>query len=150
MTRTCCDCANTFNATGKNYRCNTCRRIYDKAWRGRHLANGTPVKTGKMPLSYHREYNKKYFQSVDNRLRRNENMKKYRNGPLRDNHKARWLVNRALAKGDLKKQPCQICGAKIVQTHHDDYKKPLDIMWLCAAHHRMVHAKAEGRPCPQS
>jgi ribosomal protein S27AE len=33
---------------------------------------------------------------------------------------------------------CSKCGAK-AQAHHDDYKKPLDVRWLCPKHHGEHH-----------
>jgi ribosomal protein S27AE len=50
-------------------------------------------------------------------------------------------VSRALAKGVLKKQNCQHCGRADSQAHHEDYSKPLDVMWLCSTCHGALHAK---------
>jgi hypothetical protein len=36
--------------------------------------------------------------------------------------------------------PCKNCGSVIgVHAHHDDYSKPLDVMWLCPLHHKERH-----------
>jgi hypothetical protein len=35
-------------------------------------------------------------------------------------------------------QPCEVCDAP-GERHHDDYDKPLDIRWLCRAHHGETH-----------
>lgn len=41
-----------------------------------------------------------------------------------------------------KKKPCKICNTtKRLHAHHPDYSKPLDIIWLCALHHKQVHMK---------
>ena len=48
---------------------------------------------------------------------------------------ARKAVYIALRKGELIKRPCEICGDRRSQAHHDDYSKPLEVKWLCAAHH---------------
>jgi hypothetical protein len=40
----------------------------------------------------------------------------------------------ALRNGTLKKKPC-FCGEKKVEAHHHDYRKPLDVVWLCKPHH---------------
>ena len=38
---------------------------------------------------------------------------------------------------------CSECGSTFhIQAHHDDYSKPLDVRWLCAACHKQHHAKA--------
>jgi hypothetical protein len=36
--------------------------------------------------------------------------------------------------------PCSICGEqKTIHAHHDDYTKPLDVIWLCRKHHQERH-----------
>lgn len=59
----------------------------------------------------------------------------------RHRHKARahMLVRDAVAAGLLMRSPCEICGHFEVQGHHDDYEKPLDVRWLCKAHHEAHH-----------
>lgn len=54
---------------------------------------------------------------------------------------ARIAVTAALQKGSLRKQPCAICGHPIAEAHHADYGKPLDITWLCKAHHVEAHRR---------
>lgn len=53
-------------------------------------------------------------------------------------NRSHWKVWEALRYGRLKKLPCQICGSKKVQGHHKDYNRPLEVVWLCLQHHRMV------------
>lgn len=41
-------------------------------------------------------------------------------------------------------EPCEVCGAtKNVHRHHDDPKKQLEVMFLCALHHRRRHIEME-------
>lgn len=49
------------------------------------------------------------------------------------------LVQRAKERGELKRQPCEVCGEVSVVAHHDDYAKPLDVRWLCRSHHQKWH-----------
>ncbi len=54
--------------------------------------------------------------------------------------RAKSKVNDAIRRGHMVKQPCQVCGrVDHVHGHHDDYTKPLEIMWLCPIHHRERH-----------
>lgn len=54
--------------------------------------------------------------------------------------KARAAVARAVRAGVLVKQPCAVCGfGGRVHAHHNDYSKPLEVRWLCQAHHTEVH-----------
>lgn len=43
-------------------------------------------------------------------------------------------------KGLIQKAPCIICGEEKVDGHHEDYSRPLDLVWLCRSHHRQLHA----------
>ena len=67
---------------------------------------------------YIREYNKKY--------------------PMK--YKAKNMINNAIRDGKLFREPCEECGISNSHGHHDDYSKPLNVRWLCAAHHQKWHA----------
>ena len=56
-----------------------------------------------------------------------------------EREQAKRLVYRALRSGRLVREPCKICGASDVQAHHADYTRPLDVEWLCTAHHARIH-----------
>lgn len=46
-----------------------------------------------------------------------------------------WRLACKIAKG-----PCESCGEKEnVHRHHDDYRKPLEVIFLCAKHHSHRH-----------
>jgi hypothetical protein len=47
-------------------------------------------------------------------------------------------LNAAVKKGEIVRQPCEVCGAD-AQAHHDDYSRPLDVRWLCTKHHAEHH-----------
>lgn len=54
--------------------------------------------------------------------------------------KAVCLVNNAIQSGKLFNEPCEACGLEYgVHAHHDDYSKPLNVRWLCPAHHKQWH-----------
>lgn len=53
--------------------------------------------------------------------------------------KAHYRVKDAVLSGLLKKHPCEKCGEKKANAHHDDYSKPLQVRWLCSLHHREHH-----------
>lgn len=55
-------------------------------------------------------------------------------------YKATNMVNNFIRDGKLFREPCCVCGSnEKVHAHHDDYAKPLNVRWLCAAHHRQWH-----------
>jgi len=87
------------------------------------------IKTG-----YYREYDRKR----GNRLPENYQAEYREAYPAK--YKAKNMVSNAIRDGHLFKQTCEVCGTdKYIHAHHDDYAKPLNVRWLCAAHHRQWH-----------
>lgn len=68
-------------------------------------------------------------------------------GGSRSSDRAQNLAEKAILKGVLIRQPCEVCGEtgtfvdgrNRVQAHHDDYTKPLEVRWLCQQHHHEWH-----------
>jgi hypothetical protein len=56
--------------------------------------------------------------------------------------KARQASNNATRDGKLIPMPCAVCGDPMVQGHHEDYSKPLEVTWLCFKHHCEAHGKS--------
>lgn len=64
---------------------------------------------------------------------------------------AHAITGNAIRDGKLIKKHCEVCSAIRVEAHHEDYSKPLDVVWLCKKHHtdRHIHLNAMttlGRP----
>jgi ribosomal protein S27AE len=53
--------------------------------------------------------------------------------------KAHGMVYRAIKSGKLIRKPCCKCGEQKSLAHHEDYDKPLDVMWLCQPCHKQRH-----------
>jgi hypothetical protein len=67
---------------------------------------------------------------------------KLRSTPRGQARHAAWnAVLRALAKGELKPQPCEKCGVTPTHAHHDSYlpEDRLKVRWLCEPHHLEWH-----------
>ena len=67
----------------------------------------------------------------------------------REIHPERWSARlqtrEAVKKGLIKKLPCEVCGELSVQAHHyRGYDYPLEVKWLCKAHHLAEHRKING------
>lgn len=56
-----------------------------------------------------------------------------------EKHLARKAVKRAIARGNLIRLPCTVCGDLKSEGHHEDYSKPLDVIFYCAKHHSDRH-----------
>jgi hypothetical protein len=54
---------------------------------------------------------------------------------------AHVAVGSAVKCGRLVPLPCFLCGDK-AEAHHVDYDQPLQVIWLCPAHHKQAHAMA--------
>lgn len=97
-----------------------------KRWKEKH-----PERVLELAKKYHlanpqvaRESNKRWFK---------------KNKEKQYTHKN---VYRATKSGVLKKAPCSICGSnKWVDGHHEDYSKPLEVVWLCRKCHAHIHAE---------
>ena len=40
---------------------------------------------------------------------------------------------------NLVREVCVVCGNNTAQSHHEDYNKPIDVVWLCRHHHQLRH-----------
>lgn len=56
-------------------------------------------------------------------------------------YKAQTAVNNAIRDKRLVKRPCEVCLNSNTHAHHDDYKQPLKVRWLCPIHHKEWHDK---------
>ena len=68
--------------------------------------------------------------------------------------RAQNIVWKAIKKGILQPMACEACGASgtmkdgrnLIQAHHADYNKPLDVNWLCQKCHHELHKKLGDEP----
>ena len=77
-----------------------------------------------------REPERKRHNAVVNKAWRAEDARRQR---------AHNKVSRAIATGILERQPCCRCGSAKSLAHHEDYDKPLEVMWLCQPCHKQRH-----------
>lgn len=52
-------------------------------------------------------------------------------------------VARALRTGKLVRESCVRCGEKKSIAHHEDYDKPLEVVWLCQPCHKQRHKEID-------
>jgi len=115
---------------GKDKSCKVCRKEKINAYRKKNLEKI-------------RAYDRERGKLLHRKEKCIENTRKRRKDP--DGYMAAHnAVARALKKGILERMPCVMCGeTKLVHAHHDDYSKPLEVMWLCVIHHKARHAYLE-------
>jgi hypothetical protein len=55
---------------------------------------------------------------------------------------ARTALGNAVRDGKVCRLPCEKCGSTHrVHGHHEDYSRPLDVVWLCASCHGRRHGE---------
>jgi len=96
-------------------------------------------------VGYYREYAERHRAAVSSWAERNPERKQAVNDAYRRRHPdrqaARRQLQRAIRAGRISRGPCAVCGTTVdIHGHHEDYSKPLDVIWLCGRHHREYHA----------
>ena len=113
---------------------------------------------------YHKEYSKEHKDEIKELARKyrtehkdeiKEHNKKYKRiyqtehkDEIKEHNKkylgAHNILNNAILKGEIIRGPCSVCGStKRIHGHHEDYNKPLEVIWVCAIHHKEIHNKQE-------
>ena len=59
----------------------------------------------------------------------------------KEKNRAHLKVSRAIKNGELTRQPCEVCGEEKSEAHHEDYSRPLYVVWLCKKHHFERHVE---------
>ncbi len=119
--------------------CHECKRKQDNEWRlrtGRTKRHRTgKCRCGKEFASF------SGYQCIDC-------YREYRQVKKRDpknkerilKEAVRSFTRNCIKKGILIKGNCKVCGKnENVEAHHEDYGKPLEVIWLCRIHHRELH-----------
>lgn len=114
-----------------------CKKYYaehKKYFRERYLNNTEAI------LAQHKEYK----QSEAGRVAQAKSDKKS-NKKYPQKRYARSILNIAVSEGKIVRQPCSVCGSTFkVEGHHEDYRKPLEVIWMCRKHHNEVHNSKKG------
>lgn len=92
----------------------------------------------KQNLEKIRQYDRDRAKNPDRREANTEITKIWR-AEDRRRQKAHNAVSRSIKKGELIRQPCCRCNEKKSLAHHEDYDKPLYVMWLCQPCHKQRH-----------
>lgn len=126
-----------FYASPKEKRCKSCMAEKYKRW-----------VTSEKGHSVRLASSLKFSRSEKGKIVSRRGGKTYRAKPenrdwdkFRDKRNARLKVFHALRSGKIKKKCCKECGSVDTQGHHEDYSKPLEVIWLCPMHHTQIHLK---------
>ena len=123
---------------GLRARCKPCMNAYNRAH-----SKGTDYRSEEY-RAFNRDRKRRYVvgsgKEVTYRLSR-------RYVATHPERKRAWAaVSRAVAKGTLVRPELCACGRPgLVEAHHDDYSKPLDVLWLCTVCHKARHEWLKGQ-----
>lgn len=116
------ECLKSFYTVKRRPRCNDCGKKVSARLNSKRMTQSTGDKNP----------NWKGGISKDNMSYRKRQIERFP-----EKEYARRQVKLALLRGDLVKKPCNKCGeSKDVHAHHENYKKPLKVIWLCRKHHK--------------
>lgn len=93
----------------------------------------------KMWKDYYSSNSDKVKATVKKWRRENKARKKFNDNKFTEKKYARDVLRRAVFNGKIIKKPCKECGDEFTHGHHNDYSKPLDVIWLCPRHHADLH-----------
>jgi hypothetical protein len=98
-------------------------------------------------VEYHRQWREKPENRAKMRAGVTASRKRYP-----EKERARNLLRQAVKRGDVTVGACYAAGPDCsggIESHHDDYAKPLDVTWTCRGHHRALdRARRATRPHP--
>lgn len=123
--------------------CKSCSRDKNKKWQ---QENHEKVREYKRKwdsdnIEKRRRYDKRWKQKDVNRYLalHLSSAKKYQSLNA-EKVSARYHVKNAIDSGKLERLPCEVCGSAYnIEAHHEDYSKPLDIIWMCRVCHNSYH-----------
>ena len=116
--------------------CRVCRRRSRLEYAEKH-----PVGQGQSQARW-QGYFLRMKDTPEYKARRAASAYRWRNNPAnRIKTRAHNKVKYALKRKKIEREPCIICDRPNAEAHHEDYSRPLDIVWLCREHHRGLHVQ---------
>lgn len=115
---------------------------------------GKCIECAKKDVLEHRNKNIERIRAYDrqrgklpHRIKANAKRNKIRRKQYPLKYAAKIMVGNAVRDGRLKKlKYCERCGTKEkrLMGHHEDYYKPLEVIWLCQPCHVQRHKEIKG------
>ena len=125
-------------ADGHLGKCKVCTRKDSTDRRNNKLEEVRAYDRERGFLPHRVEARQEYAQTPAGKAKLRQGSKRWaeRNPQKREAHQA---VDNAVRDGRLRKLSCSVCGSEESEGHHEDYSKPLEIVWLCPKHHAEHH-----------
>lgn len=118
-----------------------------KKWRQENHADRLEYERSKAweTSTKRKEYMREYKEKNREKIR--ENQKRYRERN-RQKVNAQAVLNYHVKVGNIEiPEMCSLCERKDqkLESHHDDYNKPLDVIWVCNRCHKKLHKIIKSR-----
>jgi hypothetical protein len=96
----------------------------------------------KARLAYYTEYDRVRNATQDRHLQKSYAPRNRKSEGEAEKKKARTILSNAIRDRKISRPTeCQVCGhSEKLHGHHDDYSKPLDVIWCCRPCHTFIHA----------
>jgi hypothetical protein len=121
--------ANSKMASGRLNQCKVCTKAANKA---RYDSPAGKAISDRASARW-RQRNKEHGRLASLDLQKNHQQK----------YIARYQLGNAIKLGKILRKPCERCGSPKSDGHHEDYGKPLEVMWLCRKHHAQRHKELD-------
>jgi hypothetical protein len=127
------------------------RAAYAREYRKRNPGDKRKGKRAEYSAKYRQteQYKaaQKKYRTSEKRKITDTSYQQYARDVTPEKPRAREAVRSALRKGQIvRPSRCQHCNQECKpQAHHEDYSKPLDVVWLCVSCHTQIHRAAETR-----
>lgn len=105
---------------------NTCKDCYNL--KERALKEADPERFRKKDLAYRAKHKADILRKMREKGAKN-----------RHKNRARHLLKYHIKSGKIIRKPCEVCFNQKSEGHHEDYSKPLEVIWLCRRHHARRH-----------
>ena len=123
---------------GHAYCCKDCVRIYKKKYREKNLDKLKEYDRRRANLPHREQARKLYAETEKGKHVGRKSVDRW--SMLNEvKIKAQDKLHKAVASGKIQRKPCSICGDLRAQGHHEDYTKPLEVVWYCQKHHSLRH-----------
>lgn len=170
MTKTCSKCREekpldafhraSKSKDGRQAQCKECSRASNYAWRSANPGRTIELRKLRDERNPGRraEVQKRWAQAHPDALSASNRRYSERHPERKREQHRQWIMlnptkhwchrklNEAIRCGRIvKSTSCQDCGTsnKRLEGHHEDYSKPLEVIWLCKACHEHRHHKAD-------
>lgn len=128
-------CSSCWRLKWRNREKSPSRKAYQKVWRSQpHIVARYRDRNSKYYIKWYKENGRSYSEAVIESVRRY-----YEEHP--EAIKAQHKLRREIKKGNIIRPTiCSHCERQAkISAHHEDYNKPLEVLWLCSSCHKRKH-----------